>query len=365
MNFQLTSGLTQGLFIFVSALSILLILLWWNKLYRRGFLNLIMRFLLLVLVLLMSISSLGVSINRSQGFYSSWSDMFGSTNSYSVTAIPAKNIKVLNSAFLKNAKPIGKDLYLLKEIITGKDSLVSNVVYLILPSQVVQLLKAGKTLNAVDYQVTEFLSGFPSQPEMWFKALRIEEDISTYNATHPHKIIGVIPQINVAGTTDLECMNFGNGQPDAETWLTSDLHSYLSLRLGITDTKWVVAGVSTGAWCAAMFAIGQPSLYEGALSIAGYFRPALPLTDPIALQNAMKSKYDVATMESKLTTPVPMYIVASLGDVYSIRETTRFLAKPHPLLDINYHEIASGGHNPRVWKPTILPGLEWIISRVN
>ena len=365
MNFQLTSGLTQGLFIFVSALSILLVLLWWNKLYRRGFLNLIMRFLLLVFVLLMSISSLGVSINRSQGFYSSWSDMFGSTNSYSVTAIPAKNIKVLNSAFLKNAKPIGKDLYLLKEIITGKDSLVSNVVYLILPSQVVQLLKAGKTLNAADYQVTEFLSGFPSQPEMWFKALRIEEDISTHNATHPHKIIGVIPQINVAGTTDLECMNFGNGQPDAETWLTSDLHSYLSLRLGITDTKWVVAGVSTGAWCAAMFAIGQPSLYEGALSIAGYFRPALPLTDPIALQNAMKSKYDVATMESKLTTPVPLYIVASLGDVYSIRETTRFLAKSHPLLDIKYHEIASGGHNPRVWKPTILPGLEWIISRVN
>jgi len=365
MNFELTSGLTLVLIILCSLLLLFGTLLAWQKLYRRGFLNFTLRFLLLALVLSMSVSSIGVAINRSQGFYSSWSDLFGSTNSYSVAAIPAKNIKVLDSKFLKNAKPIGKDLYLLKEVITGKDSLVSNIVYLILPSQVVKLLKAGKTLNAADYQVTEFLTGFPSQPEMWFKALKIEDDISAYNATHPRKIIGVIPEVNVAGTSDLECMNFGNGQPDAQTWLTSDMHSYLSLRLGIVDTKWVAAGVSTGAWCAAMFAIDQPNLYRGALSIAGYFRPALPLTDSIVLQDAMKKKYDVATMESKLVTPVPLYIVASLGDVYSIRETTRFLAKPHPLLDINYHEIATGGHNPRVWKSAILPGLEWIISRVN
>ena len=365
MIFGLTSGVTLVLFIFFSLLSLFGTLLAWNNLYRKGFFNFTLRFLLLVLVFSMSVSSIGVSINRSQGFYSSWSDLFGRTNNYTVTAIPAKNIKVLDYKFLMNAKKIGKDLYLLKEVITGKDSLVSNVVYLILPSQVVQLLKSGKTLNTSDYQVTEFLTGFPSQPEMWFKALKIEDDISTYNATHPLKIIGVIPQINVAGTTDLECMNFGNGQPNVQTWLTSDMHSYLSLRLGIVDSKWVAAGVSTGAWCAAMFAIGQPNLYKGALSIAGYFRPAIPLTNSIVLQDAMKKKYDIATMESKLVTPVPLYIVASLGDVYSIRETTRFLAKSHPLLDINYHEMATGGHNPRVWKSEILPGLEWTISSVH
>lgn len=365
MSFELTSGLTQLLFILLSLLSLFATLLAWNKLYRKGFLNFVLRLLLLVLVLSMSVSSIGVSINKSQGFYSSWSDLFGSTDNFSVVAIPAKNIHVLDAGFLRKAQPIGKDLYLLKEIITGKNSLVSNVVYLVLPSQLVQSLKAGKAIKAADYQVTEFLTGFPSQPEMWFKALKIEEDISAYNASHPRKIIGVIPQINIAGTTDLECMNFGDGQPDAQTWLTSDMHSYLSLRLGIVDTRWVAVGVSTGAWCAAMFAIDQPALYKGALSIAGYFRPALPLTDPIALQDAMKKKYDVATMESKLITSVPLYIVASLGDVYSIRETTRFLAKPHPLLDINYHQLVTGGHNPRVWKSAILPGLEWIITRVN
>lgn len=363
MNFQLTSTPTQGIFIIFSVLSILGVLLTWNKVYRRGFLNFTLRFLLLVLVLLMCISTTGVLINKNQGFYSSWSDLFGTTDSLSAEAIPAKNIKVPDAEFLKKAQPIGKDLFLLKEIITGKDSLVSNVVYLVLPGQLVQRLKAGKTIDAANYQVTEFLTGFPSQPEMWFKALKIEEDISTYNASHSRKIIGVIPQINIAGHTDLECMNFGNGQPDAQTWLTSDMHSYLSSRLGITDTKWVVAGVSTGAWCAAMFAIDQPTLYKGALSIAGYFRPALPLKDSIALQEAMKKKYDVAAMESRLGTPVPLYIVASLEDVYSIRETTRFLAKSHPLLDINYYEIAKGGHNFRIWKAAILPGLDWIISK--
>lgn len=363
MNFELTSGLTQILFIFFSFLSLLGVLLGWNNLYRKGFLNFTLRFLLFVLVLSMSVSSIGVSINKSQGFYSSWSDLFGRSHDFSDEAIPARNIKKLDSVSINRAQLIAKDLFILKEIIRGKDSLVSNVVYLVLPRQLVQTLKAGGSVNVADYQVTEFFSGFPSQPEIWFKTLKIEEDISTYNSFHARKIIGVIPQINIAGTTDLECMNFGNGQPDAQTWLTSDMHSYLSLRLGIADSKWVAAGVSTGGWCAAMFAINLPTLYKGALSIAGYYRPALPLSDPIALRIAMGKKYDLDAMESKLNTKVSLYIFASLGDHYSIFETKRFLAKSHSQLDIKYHQVSSGGHNSRVWRNAILPGLEWIISR--
>lgn len=365
MNFQINSGLTQGLFIFLSGILFLGVLLGWKIIYRKGILNFMVRLFVLVIVLAICISTIGISINRSQGFYSSWSDLFGSSHDFSSEAIPAINIKKLDSVSLKRAQLVAKDLFILKETIRGKDSLVSNVVYVVLPRRLVQTLKAGESPNTADYQVTEFLSGFPSQPEIWFKALKIEEDISTYNSSHSRKIIGVIPQVNVAGMTDLECMNIGNGQPDAQTWLTSDMHSFLSLRLGIPDTKWIAVGTSTGAWCAAMFLISQPSLYKGAVSIAGYYRSALPRTDPVALQNAMKKKYNLGLLESKLIQKVPLYIFASVEDVYSIRETRRFLAKLHPYLAINYHEVASGGHNSRVWRPAILPGLEWVVSRSN
>lgn len=365
MNFELTSGLTQFLSIFLAASVTIFVLLFWDKIHRKGFLNLVYRTITLILIIFLTISSIAISVNKSQGFYSSWTDFFGGTRDFTSTAITNENLKILDSHFLKKTQIITGDLHLLKETIRGKQSHVSDIVYLVLPSEVVQDLAAGKKLDARDYQVVEFLTGFPSQPEMWFKALKVEEDITAYNATHSRKIIGVIPQINIAGKVDLECMNFANGQPDAETWLTEDMHSYIAKRLGLADSQWIAVGVSTGAWCAAMFAIRHPNLYSGALSIAGYYRPALPLKDPIDLQRAMIAKYDVKEMESRLVSPVPLYIVASLGDVYSIRETKRFLAKPHLMLKINYHEISSGGHNPKIWKSQILPGLTWLSTVIH
>lgn len=365
MSFQLTSGLTQILSILFAAVAFIVILLFWSKIYRKGFLNLAFRSFILFMLIVLTLASLGISMNRSQGFYSSWTDLAGGSTDFTSTAITSNNLKILNASFLKKTQPIGKDLYLLKEVITGKGSNVSNVVYLLLPSRAVQELKQGKALTPARYRVAEFLTGFPSHPEMWFKALQVQDDISTYNTAHSRQIIGIIPQINVAGQTDLECMNFSNGQPDAETWLTDDMHTYVSTRLGLADSRWISVGVSTGAWCAAMFAIKHPDQYAGALSIAGYYRPALPLTDPLDLQKAMIAKYDVADMEKKLVSVVPLYIVASLGDIYSARETKRFLAKAHPMLNINYQEIATGGHNPRVWKSSVLPGLNWLGSIAN
>ena len=365
MSLQLTSGLTQAFSIFLAVVAFIAILLFWSKIYRKGFPNLVFRSLILFMLLVLTLASLGISMNRSQGFYSSWTDLVGGSTDFTSRAISSSNLKILDASLLEKAQPIGKDLYLLKEVITGKSSKVSNVVYLLLPARAVQELKNGKTLTPARYRVAEFLTGFPSHPEMWFKALQVQNDISTYNAAHSRQIIGVIPQINIAGQTDLECMNFSNGQPDAEVWLTDDMHTYVSTRLGLAASRWISVGVSTGAWCATMFALKHPNQYAGALSIAGYYRPALPLTDPLDLQKAMIAKYDVATMEKNLISVVPLYIVASLGDIYSIRETKRFLAKAHPMLNINYQEIATGGHNPRVWKSSILPGLNWLSSIPN
>ncbi len=332
--------------------------------YRRGFINGIFRGISLLLVLALIISSLGFAINDKQGFFSSWSDLFGSTTNYSESARLNNNAVAISSIDLKKLQPLGKDLFTIKEIIQGKSSHVSNYLYLVLPVRAVNETKAGKALNIADYQIVEFLSGFPSQPETWLRSIRIQEELSAYNSNHSKEIIGVIPEVNVAGKTDLECMNFGLAKyPEAETWLTGDMHQFVSSRLGMKDSKWLAVGVSTGAWCAALFAIDHPELYLGALSIAGYYRPALPDKDVLSLKLAMQMKYDLATMEKRLLIPVPLYIVASLGDPYSIAETKQYLAKPHLNLEIQYQEIASGGHNARVWKLGILPGLLWFSSR--
>ena len=362
--FELNSNLTFYLLVFLGTGSMLAIALLWNRIFRKGFKNLVLRIFLLLLIQILIVITVGVGINRSQGFYSSWTDLFGGKQDFSSTALVTNSLKSLSKNELSKTSKIGA-LSVIKDTIVGEKSGVSNEVYLVLPQSAVNSLQNGEAINPAKYQIVEFLTGFPSKPIMWFKALNVEQDITNFNNTHSQEIIGIIPEINVDGQNDLECMNFPGKQPQAETWLTEDMRAYVNKRLGIQSGKWISAGVSTGGWCAFMFALRRPDLYSGALSIAGYYRPALPLKDPIDLQNKMIKKYDVLSMENKLSNIIPLYVVASRGDKYSFRETNRFLAKGHPNLMIQYHEISSGGHNPRVWKSSVAPGLNWLFSKIN
>lgn len=364
MSYELTSSFIFYSFLFSTIILILLVAMKWQRIFRKGFKNFVIRLFLLIIIQTLMLSTVGLGVNRSQGFYSSWTDLFGGTQDFTSTAISAESIVRLTSKDLSQGREFDKTLTVVKDTITGKDSRVSNVVYLVIPKSASDLIAQGIELDPSRYLIAEFLTGFPSKPEMWFRAMEIEKDIALFNLTHARQIIGVIPEINIAGQTDLECMNLPNGQPPAETWLTSDMNSYVNKRVGITSQKWISVGVSTGGWCAFMFALKHTDIYSGALSIAAYYRPALPLDDPLQLQQQMIKKYDVEKFEKALVNQVPLYIVASLGDAYSIRETTRYLAKPHPQLLINYHEISTGGHNPRVWKSSITPGLNWLASKV-
>lgn len=336
----------------------LFILLFWKKLFKPGFKNFFFRASILIIANVIMIATIGIGFNRSQGFFSSWRDLFGNSQDFSGHTVSYASFVSPNT--LKKGKLLKGGYVLLTETIEGKNSRVSNQVTVLLPPQAILDIKRGNSLANGNFRVVEFLTGFPSQPIMWFQALDLLKFITHHNNTNSQQIIGVIPQVNIEGKYDLECMNLPGEHPQAETWLTDDMHDYISQRFGINNHQWALMGVSTGGWCASMFAIKRPDLYRGAVSIAGYYRPALPLTDPIDLQKAMTLKYDLANFEGQLTNKVPLYLFASVGDVYSIRETRRFLAKPHPNLAIDYVEKNLGGHNSRVWRSAISGGLKWI-----
>jgi hypothetical protein len=335
--------------------------LFWGKIYRKGFSNLSLRFMLIILCQILAMTSVGLAVNRSNGFFESWSDLFGSGSNYSAAAVTNSQLPKLSSAEIAHAKKLGDGAIMVSDVITGKASGISNLVYLYLPKSLKNELKISSHVKADKFRVVEFLTGFPSQPIMWFKVMKIDQELARYNASHPQRqIIGVFPQVNVAGNYDLECMNLPGGKPKAETWLAEDMHTYLEKRVGAVDAHWSMMGLSTGGWCAAMLSMKHPELFDKAASIAGYYRPALPLTDPIALQNWAKTHYGLPQYEAMLSQKLNLYLVASLGDKYSIKETRKFLALSHPNLKIKYREIPSGGHNPHVWIPSIKPALDWL-----
>ena len=357
----LTDFSTLALSISATFIATLGTALLWKKIFKKGFTNLALRLLLIILCQVLALVSVGLAVNRSNGFFETWSDLFGTGTNYSSVAVGNTQLPLLSAQELTKATPLASGAVMVNDVIKGASSGVSNSVYLYLPKQVVKNLKSKKTIHPEKFRVVEFLTGFPSQPVMWFKVMKIDKELARYNAAHPtSQVIGVFPQVNVAGNYDLECMNLPNGKPKAESWLARDMHTYLTKRTGVVKAQWSIMGLSTGGWCAAMLSMKHPDLFDKAVSIAGYYRPALPLTDPIALQNWAKVHYDLKQYESKLQAPLKLYLVASLGDKYSIKETRKFLALSHPLLSIKYREIASGGHNPHVWVPSIKPALDWL-----
>lgn len=357
----LTDISTLILAITATILATTLTALFWSTIFRKGFANLFLRFSLILICQVLAISTVGIGVNRIDGFFSSWSDLLGKGTDYSSTAVASSQLRTIDSAMLKKATPLAGGSLLREDVITGEKSKVSNIVYLDLPASAVRKVTKSEPLNPRHYRIVEFLTGFPSQPIMWFKVMKIGDELARYNSSHPgREIIGIFPQVNVAGNYDLECMNLPHGQPKAESWLSEDMHSYIHSTLGLDGAPWSIVGLSTGGWCAAMLSIRHPDLYSSAISIAGYYRPALPLSDPITLQEWAKKNYNLAPYEATLKDSKRLYLVASLGDKYSIKETKKFLAKPHPHLAITYKELKSGGHNPHVWVTVLRPALNWL-----
>jgi pimeloyl-ACP methyl ester carboxylesterase len=362
----ISDGLTIGLFSTIAVSLTLFAVLAWRKIYRPTFTNFLIRLLIIVLCQALVVITVGLEVNRQNGFYESWNDLFGTTSSYSQSSTTAGAMATITQSQLTHADKTLLNSLLVREVISGKQSHVSNVVYLDLPAAAVADINKRIPLDPKRYRVVEFLTGFPSQPLMWVKTLGIDKVLATYNQNHMgHEVIGIIPQVNIAGHYDLECMNLPGTRPRAETWLSSDIHSYLSTRLGMRDSKWGIMGVSTGAWCAAMLSIRHPELYSAAASIAGYYRPALPAANPIALQNEMSAKYDLSKAEASLTMTQNLYITASLGDRYSMSETKRFLSIKHPHVAVTYRELKSGGHHSQVWVKLIPDALVWLERNIS
>ncbi len=357
----LTSNPTFYLSATLSLLLVFILVLLWQKLFRKGLLNLLSRLLLLLLCQVLILATVGLAINRSNGFYSSWGDLTGKTVDLSNVAISSNESATIDAAILKGSKKSVGGQVIIKDVVKGQKSGVSSLVYIVLPKSVVDKIISGKPIDLKNTKIVEFLAGFPSQPEVWFKSLNIANALVASEKDNPDvSIIGVFPSVNVAGKEDLECMNFPNGGVQTETWLTSDIHSYVDHRLGISPVRWGVIGASTGGWCSAMLSIKHEDLFYGAVSIAGYYRPALLKTTGPVVRAKLSEEYSFTQLEPAMSGKMDMLLITSIGDTYSFNETSRFRAVIHPKINYQYIELTSGGHNPKVWISQFGIAFNWL-----
>ena len=358
--FPLLSLSTEVLFWFLTAGLLLATVLFWHKFSHWHWKHISARFSLIVAIQCLALAAMGVTINRSGEFYSSWSDLFGAQGQYQKIAISPAELTQITLKDLRSATHTKGGSLIFRKVITGAKSRISNVVYVVASPKIAASLAGPTHSIGSQYQVVELFPGTPGVPQTWIGTL---DGISTMEnlelAGQIPPTLAVIPAINVQPGTDTECLNFVGGA-QVESWVTGDMKRFMQSFMGVDDRPWSAFGYSTGGWCAAEVAVLHQEQYSEGVSLAGYFSPMLPFGLSKREKNYLSNHYDLIKYLRHDHRNTKLLIIASVKDRFTNYSAQKFLKSANSLIPIKYIPIPSGGHNIKVWKPYIAPGFLWI-----
>jgi len=356
----LLSLFTQDFFWFLTAIILIATVLFWNKFANRNWKNISARFSLIIAIQCFALASVGITINRSGEFYSSWSDLLGAQGQYQKIAISPSDLSQISLRDLASATHTKGGSLIFRKVIKGAKSGISNVVYVVASPKIARGLAGPMHSIGNSYQIVELFPGTPGVPQTWIGTL---DGISTMeNLEQAGKIpptIAVIPAINVVPGQDTECMNFVGGA-QVETWITRDMKSFMQTFMGVDNRLWSSFGYSTGGWCAAEVAVLHQEQYSQGVSLAGYFNPILSRGLSKREKNYLASKYDLVKYLQRHTVNTKIMVIASVKDRFANSSAQKFMQGANSLIPIKYIPIPIGGHNIKVWKPFVATGFLWI-----
>lgn len=333
----------------------------WHHFAHRTTKRILARITLLLLVQTLALTSIGLTINRSNDFFASWSDLFGFNNDLAKVAISPASLSSITSNDIKKAERTKGGSLIFKKIITGAKSGVSDRVFLVTsPLLSKQLESSASPTLGTDYQVIEFLPGYPGVPQTWIGTMDgIGQIEKLEKAGKIQPTIAIIPAINVVRDLDTECLNVP-GTSQVETWLTSDMKTFAQSFVGIDDRQWTTFGYSTGGWCATMLGIRHQDQYRNGISIAGYFEPSFSLGINKRERKILSEEYNLAKITNSQVNSFKLLVIYSKRDKFSFESMNKYLSAINNSLEIKLVEMPNAGHNTKSWKPFVTTGLQWL-----
>ena len=356
---------TEIFFWFLTIAALVLIVIFWHKLAIHNWKTVTARFSTIFLIQALALTSMGVTINRSGEFYSSWSDLFGAQGQYQKIALSPTDLAQISVEEIHSAKKTNGGSLIFRKVIKGAASGIANVVYVVASPKVAKSLESSAHSIGNSYQVVELFPGTPGVPQTWIGTLdgiTTMEDLENNGKIPP--TIAVIPAINVQPGHDTECLDFAFGA-HVETWVTQDMKTFMQTFMGIDNRLWSSFGYSTGGWCAAEVAVLHQDQYSEGVSLAGYFKPLLSVGLSKREKSYLNSKYDLISHLKHGPRNTKLMIIASLKDRFANSAAQKFMQSANALIPIKYIPIPSGGHNIKVWKPFIASGFLWISGANN
>ena len=341
---SLTSNLTLALSATITVALFALLNIKWSKLNRIW-----KRITAQVVLQVMLLATVGLALNIQNGFYSSWSELFG-ISSYANQHIAPKTIDLSRASYTKNGSAI------LKEVFTGSASKITEQVWFLIPKHIVTAIQDGSNEK---FPAVYFLSGSPGVPTAWLHGLNLEDQIlEVKKSVKLRDFVAILPQYNVVPHSDTGCMNIPD-KAKVEDWLTKDVYNYAISNLPLQINNWAIAGYSTGGWCSAMLALRHPEIFKAAAPIAGYYNPEFPFKLDSDVRKKLRKEYDLVAIAKRSTKPSDIFLITSTDDPNSYGATMWFHDKLGSTHNVELLTVPSGGHNFSTWRPLVQDVLKW------
>jgi enterochelin esterase-like enzyme len=216
------------------------------------------------------------------------------------------------------------------------------------------------------FPVSILLAGFPGAVENWDRQGHLVPILDRLIADGriPPMIMVSVSQ-NPDARHDSECVDAVGGFM-ADTYLAQDAPETIAqhLRVAADRSAWSLIGYSTGGYCAVDLALRHPDRFSAAISLDGYFAPALDAsTGDLFKHNAkLKRSYTpTATIHDHRAQPLRFYLMVGDAEPKAKTAGSAFAAEVRPPDSATLVDL-TGGHNWNTWTTALPAALSWLAS---
>ena len=313
---------------------------------------------LLALSLVVALGAAGV--NRNFELYRSWHDLFGPDSGDLVHASNPQDLARATAPLGSVVPAHGTLLSLTIPSTTSGLDVGGSYVYL--PPQYRVAAYATTT-----FPVVQAFNGSPGTPVDWINGIKADTQLDA--AINSHRMapaIVVFAPTNTSVLRSLECTDTADGLLD-ETYLTTDVHTWITSHFRTDNKRWTAMGYSTGGYCALSLSFRHPDLFARAISLDGY---GAALSDRYArgLWKSPQDKLDHSPNWWVMHHPpagIDVYLLAgssdreASGDALAVWQAlvASGWRTPQSRLVVEKH----GRHTFDAWLLAFTPSLEWAL----
>ncbi|NMM25634.1 MAG: esterase family protein [Phycicoccus sp.] len=356
----------------------------WARLPARRVTRVGSRVLLLVGCQLAAVMLVAAAMNDYGYFYSSWSDLIGSTvvvpsaprpqvvggvqgNDHAGPTLRSDRtaVHVLQDPGWSTPAQWRVRGRVVKVRIDGARSALSGTASVWLPPQYFDPAQANH-----DFPAVEVFSGYPGNETQLISRMQYPQHLLAEITAHrAAPMVLVMQRPAVTFPRDTECTDVPAG-PQALTYFSQDVPAAIAAAFRVRPTGWGAMGDSTGGYCAAKIAMMHSDVIPAAAVLSGYFHTLRDNTtgDLWGGSSELRKLNDLEWRLAHLPAPPASLFVAisrTEGGQNGYMDTQKFLSLVRPPLQVQTMFQSSGGHNFSSWSHEMGPGLDFLSARLS